>query len=94
MRKDSYGTGVLAGLAFVAAGAALWTGYDALSAWLGPAADRLRPPAIQFVLLGVAMILFRFMMVRWDMARTARGLLFVVFLGTLAALLHHRYSMD
>jgi hypothetical protein len=85
MLRDSYALGLAAGLAFAASAYWLWIRYEAVAGWLGPAAGALKPPGIQLVLLGLAMILFRFMLLRWNRARAARALLAVLFASVIIA---------
>ncbi len=92
MTRDSYGKGFFIGLVWAAAAFFSFSGYQHIRPVLGPVADRLQPPAFQLLLLGLSLILFRFLMVRWKMTRTGKGMLLVIFGATLIAYLNSRYK--
>jgi hypothetical protein len=44
--------------------------------------DYLQPPKLQLIILGINMILFRYLMVTWNKPRTGKGLLLLIFITT------------
>lgn len=54
---------------------------------------KLAPPKLQLIILGLAILVFRFMMVNWQMEKTAKGLLVTVFSGVILYFLYNRYKI-
>ena len=49
-------------------------------------------PRIQLIILAVNILLFRFMMVKWNREQTARGLLLVIVIAMAAYMLNRKYN--
>lgn len=51
----------------------------------------LLPPRIQLIILAINILLFRFMIVKWNRYNTARGLLLVIVIAMAGYVLNRRY---
>jgi hypothetical protein len=90
--KDSYFFGIILGMLFSGIAFYSYIYYDGLisnSYWN----VKLYPPRLQFLFLALSLILFRFMMVRWNMIKTGQGLFITVFIVTLFYFFNHRYKI-
>jgi|GEM_PF-4056220 len=90
--KDSFVLGIFIGMLF--SGIAFYTiiNYDGLMSGNDYLKIKLYPPRLQLILLALILILFRFMMVKWNMVKTGRGLFFTVFIFTIIYFFNHRYK--
>lgn len=50
------------------------------------------PPRIPLIILAVNILLFRFMMVKWNRTQTARGLLLMLFIAMAGYMLNRNYQ--
>ncbi len=51
----------------------------------------LQPPRIQLIILAINILLFRFMIVKWNRYHTARGLFLVIIIAMAGYVLNRRY---
>ena len=77
--SDSFQLGFLFGCIPVAACYFLWVNYDLIMSFLGNLKFSLYPPRVQLIVLAISFIIFRFMMVKWNMIKTGKGFFITIF---------------
>ena len=91
--KDSFYLGIFIGLIHLAISYYTYVNYEKITEGFTVAGVRLNPPRLQLIILAIAIILFRFMIINWNMSKTGKGLLFTMFTGTLIFLFYHKQKI-
>ena len=89
-KKDSFISGMLLGIIPVAIGFYTFINYHELMENAGWLHYKLYPPRIQLIILAVSVIVFRFMMVKWDMTKSGMGFFLVIFLAAIIYFMFYR----
>lgn len=90
--KDSYLLGIIIGIISVLISYFTLIYYEHIMEGTGTLRMRLYPPKLQLIILGLTIILFRFMVVKWQVIKTAKGLFITVFIATLIYFFNERYK--
>lgn len=91
MIRNSYANGFFLGLIYVAVTFFSWKKFELLLPTDGTLKARLQPPALQLILLAIIIVLFRFMMLKWNLPKTGIAMFIVVFVATFLAFLNNRF---
>ncbi|HKR06511.1 MAG TPA: hypothetical protein VJY62_17890 [Bacteroidia bacterium] len=91
--KDSFLLGIITGLLFSGVAYYTYINYNELMSGSSYWSVKLYPPRLQLILLALTLVLFRFMMVRWNMIKTGQGLFLSVFIITIIYFFNHRYKI-
>ena len=89
--KDSFLLGIVCGIIISIVAYFTYVNFDVMMEGSG-LIRVLYPPRLQLILLALSLVLFRFMMVRWNMLKTGRGLFFTLFLIMIIYFFNHRYK--
>ncbi|MCC6384624.1 MAG: hypothetical protein LC117_04905 [Bacteroidia bacterium] len=87
MSEDSFITGIILGLLASAIAWGLWYIWPVIEFLPEYFYERLKPPGLQLILLGIYLIFFRYLMVIRKQSRTGRGFLLILFAGTICMFL-------
>ena len=90
--KDSFVPGIIIGLIISASAYYSYVHFEELFEGSGTLRLKLYPPRLQLIILALSMILFRFMIVRWNMLKTGQGLFLTVFIVAIMYFFNHRYK--
>jgi hypothetical protein len=90
--RDSFFLGILIGLAMMTITYYTFVNYDEMMGQFTTIRIKLYPPRLQLIILALTLILFRFMMVKWNMIKTGKGLFLTIFLITMIYFFNHRYK--
>jgi hypothetical protein len=91
-QKDSFLLGIAIGIIPVLLGYFSLIHYNEIMKGTGALQFKLFPPRFQLVILAITIVVFRFMIVTWNMVQTGKGLFLVVFLATLFYFFNERYK--
>ncbi|MEP7169520.1 MAG: hypothetical protein ABI855_09150 [Bacteroidota bacterium] len=92
-KKDSFLSGITIGLLFSGIAFYSYICYDDLTGGSSYWNVKLYPPRLQLIILALTLLLFRFMMVRWNMMKTAQGLFLTVFIVTIIYFFNARFKI-
>ena len=90
--KDSFISGIVVGLMISAIAYYTFVNYQEIMEGTGILKIKLYPPRMQLIILALSLVLFRFMMVKWNRIKTGQGLFLTIFLTTILFFLNHRYK--
>lgn len=90
--KDSFFFGVIIGILFSTIAYYTYVNHDQMMGGYEAMQVKLSPPRLQLILLVPMLILFRFMMVKWDMMKTGQGLFFTIFIFIILFFFNLRYK--
>ena len=90
--RNSYLFGIVTGLVICSIAYYTFVNYDEIMGGAGTMRVKLSPPKLQLIILALALVLFRFMMVKWDMIKTGQGLLLTIFIATIVYFLVYRHK--
>jgi hypothetical protein len=91
--KDSFLLGIIIGMLFSGIAFYSFIYYDELMSGSSYWNVKLYPPRLQLVLLALTLVLFRFMMVTWNMMKTGKGLFLTIFIVTIVYFFNQRYKI-
>lgn len=90
---DSFLIGLLLGVIPVIIGYYTFIHYHELMENFGALKFRLYPPRLQLIILALSLIIFRYMMVKWDRVRTGKGFFFALFTATFISFFVNRHKI-
>ncbi len=93
IKKDSFITGMLLGIIPVTLGYYTFTNYHELMEGTGTLQFKLYPPRLQLIILAISLIVFRFMMVKWNMVKSGKGFFLLIFFATIIYFIFYRDKM-
>ncbi len=91
--RDSFLLGIFAGIVISAIAYYSYMKYEVIMGSAGTLRIKLFPPRLQLIILALSLILFRFMMVRWNMIKTGQGLFLTLFFVTIIYFFNYRYKI-
>ncbi len=90
--RDSILSGMVIGIISITLDYLVLYNFDRWYQYATDNGSLLFSPRIQLIILAVSILLFRFMMVKWNRPETARGLLLIVFIAMAAYMLNRKYQ--
>jgi len=90
--KDTVGNGILFSILLITTSTLLLLGFETFwTDFLGYTSFLNTNSRIPLIVLALNVIVFRFLIVKWKMMETAKGVLLVVFLSTLLYMTNQKY---
>ncbi|MEO5571369.1 MAG: hypothetical protein ABIT08_16085 [Bacteroidia bacterium] len=91
--RDSFLIGIFAGIVISAIAYYTFINFEIIMGSAGTLRIKLYPPRLQLIILALSLILFRFMIVRWNMIKTGQGLFLTLFFVTIIYFFNYRYKI-
>lgn len=89
--RDSLLSGVVIGIVSIILDYVFLFNFDKGYQSLTGNSTFLQPPRIQLIILAINILLFRFMIVKWNRYHTARGLFLVIIVAMAGYVLNRKY---
>jgi len=90
--RDSILSGMVIGIISISLNYIVLYNFDRWYQYATDNGSLFFPPRIQLIVLAANILLFRFMIVKWNRPETARGILLIVFISVTAYMLNRKYE--
>ena len=89
--RDSFFTGIIIGMIFLAFAYFSFVNFEKITeGWSDSIRLKLLPPRLQLIILALELLLFRFIIVKWNRIKIAKGMFLILFISTIAYIINYR----